>query len=163
MRKVIFLDIDGVLNSEEGFKRSHEAGIKDWNMLEPELVERFNRLVEETGADVVLSSTWRLDPDWHEVMLKGGLKCTFLGRTPRMPRPFGTSHEYAERGKEILEWLSINPYGVTTYAIIDDDPDFLPEQPLFRTSFKTGLTEEICEAVKSHLSTVHNPIRPSRT
>ena len=156
--KVIFLDIDGVLNSEEGFERNKGT---NWNMLDPILVERFNRLVEETGAKVVLSSSWRLDTDWYEKMLKGGLKCTFLGRTPRMPRPVGTSAEYAERGKEILEWLSINPYGVSAYAIIDDDPDFLPDQPLFRTSFKTGLTDEICEAVKSHLSTPINPRRSS--
>ena len=47
-RKVIFLDIDGVLNQDNG-------GAK----IEEQFVRRLAHIVEETGAEIVLSSSWR--------------------------------------------------------------------------------------------------------
>jgi HAD domain in Swiss Army Knife RNA repair proteins len=58
---VIFLDIYGVLNCIGFFYRT-EARFDGYIGMDPELVARFNAFVKETGADVVLSSTWRLDP-----------------------------------------------------------------------------------------------------
>lgn len=156
--KVVFLDIDGVLNCADCFKKAHDAWVangkpkeKHWNMLDPEHIFHLNRIIEETGASIVVSSSWRGDPDLYEKLKDAGVVATFLGQTPRMPRPAGTSVEYCERGKEIEEWLSINPYGVTKYAILDDDRDFLPDQPLFGTKWGEGLTEEIADRVIAHL------------
>ena len=73
--KVIFLDIDGVLNSEEFWKteaqhirkkkaiaegksRDEASAIANMN---PIAVERIIRIVKETGAEIVVSSTWRFD------------------------------------------------------------------------------------------------------
>lgn len=47
-RKVIFLDIDGVLNQDN-------CGAK----IEEQFVRRLAHIVEETGAEIVLSSSWR--------------------------------------------------------------------------------------------------------
>jgi len=55
--KVIFLDIDGVLNC----KRTPNPRKLPY-VVDPVLLARFKRLVERSGADVVLSSTWRYDP-----------------------------------------------------------------------------------------------------
>lgn len=48
VRKVIFLDIDGVLNQDNGGPKIEECFVK-----------RLAHIVEETGAEIVLSSSWR--------------------------------------------------------------------------------------------------------
>ena len=55
--KVIFLDIDGVLNC-----KSTPNPRKFPYIVDPKLLKRFKRLLQRTGAKVVLSSTWRYDP-----------------------------------------------------------------------------------------------------
>ena len=55
--KVIFLDIDGVLNSD-----STSNPRKFPYVIDDMLLARFRELVRKTGATVVLSSTWRVDP-----------------------------------------------------------------------------------------------------
>jgi len=147
MQKILFLDIDGVLNSEASFarRRGHEQ-------LDIELMHLFDEIVERTGCKVVLSSSWRHSKTYCEDLESHGLNTnSFVDRTPCMPRPVGTSHEYMERGKEIAAWLEQHPE-VERYAILDDDSDFLPDQPLFKTSWKHGLTREIAEAVIAHLN-----------
>jgi hypothetical protein len=55
--KVIFLDIDGVLNCT-----STPNPRKFPYIVDAKLLKRFKRLLQRTGAKVVLSSTWRYDP-----------------------------------------------------------------------------------------------------
>ena len=62
--KVIFLDIDGVLNTSETFKIREqiekETGI--WNIEIDEFrVEYLKQIIDDTGAKVVLSSGWKKD------------------------------------------------------------------------------------------------------
>ena len=62
-RKIIFIDIDGVLNTE----RHHEYCDKnDLNnsddygyLFDPMAVKNLARIVNETGADIVISSSWK--------------------------------------------------------------------------------------------------------
>lgn len=137
--RLIFLDIDGVLNTSET-KQRHRGFIG----MQPDLVQRFNELVRSTDAGVILSSTWRIDPNWEKTMRSCGLTCKFLGRTDRLPSGI--------RGEEIQEWLDKYTEPVEAYAIIDDDSDMLPHQPHFKTSFYAGgLTDEIAEAIRKHL------------
>lgn len=51
--KIIFLNIDGVLN-DDGYNRS--KGI----YVDPEMVKNLAYIIRNTGADVILSSSWRL-------------------------------------------------------------------------------------------------------
>ena len=51
--KLIFLDIDGVLN-DRAFHEDAQS-----NTIKPECVAHFNRLIHETGASVILTSAWR--------------------------------------------------------------------------------------------------------
>ena len=133
---VIFLDIDGVLNSAQ----------MDWSkfQMQPELVARMNELVRRTGAMVVLSSTWRSAPNWREMTQEHGLDFEFLDRTPRL--------NGKPRGAEIYSWLSKNR-DIKNYAIIDDDGDMLALQKphFFQTSWELGLTQEIADAVYKYL------------
>jgi hypothetical protein len=55
--KVLFLDIDGVLNCS---KTPNPRKLP--YVIDKKLLARLERLVERTGAKVVLSSSWRLDP-----------------------------------------------------------------------------------------------------
>ena len=159
--KVIFLDIDGVLNCFHDNEKWHERGDRV-NMIFDELVDRLNGIIDATGCKLVLSSTWRLSSDWQETMHKAGIRDVFLGRTPSLnnerwkwlgENPGRSAMEFMERGKEIEEWLSINPYGVTRYCILDDDSDMLPHQKHFKTSgFAGGLTQEIADQVIEYLN-----------
>ncbi|KKN16786.1 hypothetical protein LCGC14_0972480 [marine sediment metagenome] len=134
--KIIFLDIDGVLNTVQTLQRCD-----GFIGMSPILVKRFNKLVKDTGAEVVLSSTWRLAKNWRKVMAKNGLDMKFLDRTVRLN---------AIRGEEIQEWL--DRHDVEKYVILDDDTDMLPDQIHFKTDFqKDGLTEDICKKVKQLL------------
>ena len=56
--KIIFLDIDGVLNSDI-YYRKVDRSVKDWTRFDPKAVELINKLIDEFSAKIVVSSTWR--------------------------------------------------------------------------------------------------------
>ncbi len=145
--KIIFLDIDGVLN-RIGTRNRTETRWQGYIGMEPELVMRFNQLCERTGAKVVLSSVWRKDDEWEKTMQANGLTCEFIGRTP--------SHDSGERGDEVDFWLcgflAANPDEQVRYAILDDDPDFFPSQPLYHTNYEDGLTPEIAQKLEAYFN-----------
>ncbi|MDE2233374.1 MAG: hypothetical protein KGJ90_04670 [Patescibacteria group bacterium] len=134
--QVIFLDIDGVLNSSLTLKtlRNNKTG------MDKGLVAIFNDIVERTGAKVVLSSTWRIFPYWRSAMKIGGVRAQFLDKTAYIPGQ--------TRGYEVKRWLKKHPE-VEKYAILDDDDDFYPYQPLFRV--KDGLDVKTAEEVIKYL------------
>jgi hypothetical protein len=133
--KVIFLDIDGVLNSPK--TRNPR---KFPYVVERRLVSRLKHLLRKTGAKVVLSSTWRYDPAGLFSAKHHGIP--FIDCTPDFPNK--------PRRNEILGWLGHHPR-VTRYAVIDDDDDELDALPLFQPNPRTGLTPEIARAVTDFL------------
>ncbi len=134
--KIIFCDADGVLNNKATFKEQLTSF-----PLCPILIARLKRIIEATGAKVVLSSTWRLSEQGRAEIEK---HIEVYDITISLPSP-------ADRGLEIDIWVEDHPE-VTKYAIIDDDFDFYASQPLFQTEFDTGLTEEIADKVILHLN-----------
>ena len=61
--KVLFLDIDGVLNNDKTFEEVHDYYVKTgYHKVEIglDMVERLFKIIEATGAKIVLSSSWRL-------------------------------------------------------------------------------------------------------
>jgi Swiss Army Knife RNA repair-like protein len=134
--KVIFLDIDGVLNCD---KTPNPRDLP--YVVDKKLLTRFRKLLERTGAKVVLTTSWRIDPIglyaakyWH---------VPFMDACPDMPEQ--------PRREEILGWLKRHPK-VTRYVVIDDEDDELDELPLFQPSGKTGITAEIVRGVERYLS-----------
>jgi hypothetical protein len=134
--KVIFLDIDGVLNCDMTPNPRKFPYIVDEGLL-----ARFRELVERTGAFVVLSSTWRVDP--VGLLAAKFYKVPFHDFCPDMPD--------APRCEELIFWLRNHPE-VTRYVVLDDDDDCLDELPLFQPSSKTGLTADIAEGIDEFLS-----------
>src|SRR3954454_22452465 len=55
--KIVFLDIDGVLTCDQTPNPRKFPYVVDRKLL-----ARLKKLLERTGAKVVLTSTWRLDP-----------------------------------------------------------------------------------------------------
>ena len=118
--KVIFLDIDGVLNSEHTKARCGECIGIDGAM-----VKRLRKIVEATGAEIVLSSTWRLgynkdhkELEHHAKYLNnklGNQHMRVVGMTPDLGR-MGIL-----RGDEIKKWLDTNSDVVEEYVILDDE------------------------------------------
>jgi len=107
-RRVVFLDIDGVL-----------APIRRWDRygdLEPACIEVLNEIVAGARADVVVSSTWRHGKTVAElqVMLEAeGFTGRVVDKTPTAPG--------ARRREEIAAWLA--EHAVGGYVIIDDHSD----------------------------------------
>ena len=139
--RVVFLDIDGVLNSE-AFNRklgdqhrqldpAHECMCyRHDQMIDRDAVARLNRLVAKTGSKIVISSSWRklLDPpELHRVLVARGLIAEIIGETPDghndsdMLATFGHIDRIF-RGHEIDLWLRQHPE-VDRFVILDDGSD----------------------------------------
>lgn len=146
--KVLFLDVDGVLNSRDYVRRQRakDRNYRLWLDVDPVAVAMVQRIIKETGCKVVLSSTWRLYKDSRDLVAKR--VCQYIDCTEDLQR--GAKRGIVDRGEEIKLWLDKHP-GATHYAILDDDSDFLPEQWHFKTTFEKGITEDIAQAVIDHL------------
>lgn len=61
MKKIIFLDVDGVLNSYEYYASLEEEQKHGYEYdIDIEKVKLLKEIVDATGAEIVLSSTWRM-------------------------------------------------------------------------------------------------------
>jgi hypothetical protein len=113
--------------------------------VEDYLVERLHQIVEATGAEIVLSSTWRID--WHpEDISQNGLcfedLCEKLAAY-NMAIVDRTGEFRHTRGQEIHEWFEEHPGEVASFVILDDMYDMGDLTPfLVQTDAATGLTEE---------------------
>ena len=109
IRRVIFLDIDGVL-----------APIRQWDRygdLDPACIQVLNEIVAQGGADVVISSTWRHGRtvvELQEILEAAGFTGRVLDKTP-------TGAPGTGRGDEIGAWLA--EHAVGGYVIVDDHVD----------------------------------------
>jgi hypothetical protein len=133
--KVIFLDIDGVLNSKKTPNPRKLPYIVD-----PKLLQRLERLLQRTGAKVVLTSTWRYDPAGLFAATHWGIP--FIDAVPDMP--------HRPRRDEILAWLKDHAE-VHRFAVLDDDDDELDALPLFQPSASSGLTAKLTDSVADYL------------
>ena len=133
MNKYLFLDIDGVLNHDEWFEsddyRNHQ---QNWrvSMFDPVCVERVNRILSETGAKLVVSSSWRSMSDLKEIFEGVGLPTEFDVKPHADYIYFREEYNHDSnvfwRGSEIKYYLERHPH--SSYVILDDDCDMLDEQ-----------------------------------
>ena len=159
MHKIIFIDVDGVLNRicEGGISTPIKMVGDIMTMADPELVYRLNLIVDRTGAEMVLSSSWRHLKNWRATMKASGIVKSFLDRTDTQTKKHGgfsmEGGEYRRvRGNVIQAWLNEHP--VERYAIIDDDDDMLASQfpNFFKTDPAFGLTQEIADRIEKHFT-----------
>ena len=118
MNKVIFLDIDGVLNNHT--KIDHELNTQGYCSIDPRCALTFNYLLKKTKANVVLSSAWRYMILKEEMTLKGfnyllithGIFCNLIGHTC-------SDELLPERSDQIQSWVHKN-LPIHRYVVLDD-------------------------------------------
>lgn len=148
--RLIFLDIDGVfVTGDYIIERYNITGKPSGCVFDPKTVDRFNRIVKETGAKVVVSSTWRMGRTVEELQQllndRGFIGVEVVGKT------VFTSH--GVRGREIQTYLSNMPEKPEKFVILDDDADMEHLMPyLFKTDFNTGLTEKVTADIINYLN-----------
>jgi hypothetical protein len=148
--KVIFLDIDGVLNSNKTVDRMGR-----FVGLDPVNIENFNKIIEaHPDAKIVISSTWReLTSEGYysnfkeliDLLHNRGLKGEIIDKTPSQ---YTWKYRCGTRGGEISEWKQ-GRTDLGQYVILDDDSsasDGIPEhQPrhVLTTLGNNALTLEL--------------------
>lgn len=169
MEKIIFLDFDGVLNTEH-YQRLLSYQGKAWKdeygaLFDPEAVLQLRRIVEATNADIVIESSWKfygleaMQEMWKERNLPGKI----LDITPSSVSDSWLMTANLDdidpalghcKGMEIASWLSDNASKEARYVIIDDEcvimesqsPHFLLADPY------NGITAEIADKAISILN-----------
>jgi hypothetical protein len=154
--RVIFLDMDGVMNSTRsaiglgGYGDIRPVGspkqTKTEARLDPVAVGILKRIVTTTHAKIVISSTWRFRSEAESIdrfntlfrALEFPEVC--IGSTCHVPSGF--------RGEEIRRWVRDHP-DVEDYVILDDDSDMHEDQKshFFKCDGRVGLAYEQFEAI----------------
>ena len=120
--KLIFMDVDGVLNNSETAARapSGNTGIED------KLVQKLAHIVGETDAKIILTSDWKIE--WEEFEFCCSEDAKYLNRKLKKQGIKITSKTYDEhvydtyfedRGKGIHKFLD-KVQNLETYVVIDD-------------------------------------------
>ena len=149
--KVLFLDIDGVLNCmcPAPLQDNDWIDLDEWRYgFNPDLVARLRYVIANTDCRIVISSSWRHhanyapyqpDRNWRDVlaeMLSRTRDEIIVGETPYDPK--------GHRGREIVEWLKTHE--VETFCVVDDEVvDILPyidNSKVVKTDMTVGLTSE---------------------
>lgn len=146
-RAFLFLDIDGVLNSDRWMSRA-EYATTPWPMrdVNPICCARLIEAVKGLPVDIVLSSSWRKFPHAKQWVEFCGIK--LFDQTP-LP-------EKNHRGLEIEKYFTVTPFKDRPYIILDDDTDFLQHQLPFlvRTDVYQGLTFRKAQELRRRLEGV---------
>lgn len=153
--KVIFLDIDGVLNSIQFSKKRYEKYKKTgkWDIaIDDNQVKMLKEIIDKSGGSdevkVVLSSSWR--KHFSEVNGKmfpkdnTGEDCryAFSKHDITLYSRTGDSKDN-NRGKEITEWIDAhNNLNITHYLVIDDEIldilEYIPRNYTIKTDYNLG-------------------------
>lgn len=130
--KVLFLDIDGVLNNARTEDKIQTV-FGPFTGLCPILTRRLvDWLTLHPDVKVVLSSSWRLDERYDHVFTKhlNSSNIFWIDITPNLGR----------RGREIASWLAKND--VERYAILDDISDMHPVGKALVQTSRHGLEDK---------------------
>ena len=156
MNNIIFLDIDGVLTSEQNDIKNQEYYTNMYRLLQEtkdselilklmdidiEKIYMLKEVCNITKAKIVITSTWKnniIYPLVEEQLINRGLP--IIDTTPYINN---------KRGEEIRAFLRKNK--VDNYVILDDDifEDFneLIYDLIRTTYYGEGLTEDNCEEI----------------
>ena len=170
--KVVFLDMDGVVNCAEWFRvtsktqyrkergkgkamyKANESRVLDAKpyaekMIDEEAVKLLNEITRRTGCKFVLSSSWRVPHTLDDVELMlclRGFEGELIDKTPCYIQgpPDEQGREFL-RGYEIAKWLETHPE-VVAFAILDDGSDMAHLKfNLVQTSWQLGIQPEHVE------------------
>jgi hypothetical protein len=170
--KIIFLDIDGVLNTikqvmylvNSKICNGYDAQFR----FDPVAMKNLKEIADHSGAYIVISSTWRLgngkwdkygayiqhlktdDRHWNEMMRNFeeiGIKKKVIGVTPYI---INDHYDHDERGIEIRKWMEqfkkVTKKTIENFVILDDDGDmceFRETNWVKCLPYEGGITDEV--------------------
>jgi len=154
MKKILFLDIDGVLNSAAYYAAHPE--IDKWEYLDkhdidPDAIAQLNRIVDATGCEIVISSgwryTWTLNKLYDIFKFKSYTGKGLLSSTDNLGKL---------RSDEIFRWINEHGEPDWRYCVVDDEPidlDLDRVKDIFvRTMYATGLDQVAADRVITMLN-----------
>ena len=185
--KIIFLDIDGVMNSEnhalemhkllESKKMTSKQYYDNWDLPYEGTILPLKKIVDETGAKIVLSSSWRYDINnitrLNKIFNPYGIEIIdrttvdYITKTTLEKMGFDISNSYhssnmcngkpcelatSDRGAEIAYWLYTHE-DIESFVILDDDwadiEPYYKEEHVQTNFYDWGLTFELAnKAIK---------------
>jgi hypothetical protein len=169
MKKIIFLDIDGVLNPVIYMNALHKMWLQSNRQIKShdnfgQLFFDYNckslkTIIDETNAQIVISSSWRLNGEesMKSMWKHRGLAGEIIGITPTETEVVQSGqaefYDMVCRGMEIDCWIKKNEF-VGNYVIIDDTDDMLDSQRKFfvETEPNIGLTMQDAQRAISILN-----------
>lgn len=114
--KIIFLDVDGVLNC-----RTSQSRCRGYIGIDNSKVKVLKRIVAQTNARIVLCSTWKMG--WERVNKEEqDFLATYLDKELKRENLYifdKTVDKGSNRGKGILDWLK--RHNVESWIVIDDE------------------------------------------
>ena len=158
--KIIFLDFDGVLNTEH-HQRKLQYERKPWQdkhgaYFDPEAVKQLQMIVETTHADIVIESSWKylgleaMQQLWQDRQLPGrvvDITPSAISDNVLLSTDMDITNPYMLhcKGAEIASWLCDNNMQDAPFVIIDDEYVFLESQlqHFILTNPYDGLTEDL--------------------
>ena len=154
--KVIFLDVDGVLNSEM-WNEKHRNEVQNGVCIDESKVELLTMIIKKTGAVIVLHSGWRfwlgdkLESLNREaefllsLLKKHGIEIYDITPDFSTEEIRRTKKFSLVKAGEIIDWIRV--HHVTEYLILDDLDLYLDEIVPYqiRTNPATGLTGQDAE------------------
>lgn len=157
--KIIFLDIDGVLNSMNGLIKRGGQSLMD---LYVEHIAILREILYITDARIVISSTWRKGrtvEQLKQLFYNYELPSKYIiDKTPSLKGKEivinGKTYSDTKRGHEIEKWLEDNKeLDIEEFVILDDDSDMANlMDKLVQTDYDYGLTYIHAEEVIKRLS-----------
>ena len=155
--KAIFLDIDGVLNNSHNnpkFRSKSHCGI--YTGIDKDKVKRLAKIVQETGADLILISTWKVGwekkgiypKEYHYKICDAHAKYldNHLQKKGKLFIKDKTrERNLAQRGTGIKSFLTLHPE-YTEWIVLDDElfPDYDKKilKHLVKTNGQWGLQDD---------------------
>jgi hypothetical protein len=143
--KIIFLDIDGVLNV---VSQGHD---EFGSLFHSHFEDNLKYIIEKTNAKIVISSSWRMSglevikEMWNKRNLPGEIiditpDCSIVVNNSKEEFKF---YDDISRGQEIQYWLD-NHSKIDSYCIIDDDSDILESQLPYFVQTSNNITHPDC-------------------
>ena len=147
MKRVLFLDIDGVLNSDKFLQ--DVSGFNDLDQISPANVACLNFIQDQVpDMCVVITSTWRVNKsvsDLQDLLTRAGARVSVIDKT---------ADDDNSREKQISDWVDSN-FDCKFHVVVDDMdlfsslPVSIRDSIFVRTDVSTGLTMDDAKKVIS--------------
>lgn len=143
--KLVFLDIDGVMNSSSG-KGPYLA---DMEVLKLELLKK---LIDDSGFDgIVLTSDRRLSEPYMKLFIDA-LDKYEIYLIGQLRRPKELEEDVNDnRGKQIKDYLENSNEYIDRIVILDDNDEGISQyfdEEFIQVNRFYGLTNEVCDKIK---------------